>query len=149
MRVLGIDYGEVRIGLAVSDDLGMMAHPLETIDATKVESPETRIAEVARERRIETVVVGLPINMDGSEGSAVDKVRAFAERLSSRIDKRIGLVFVDERLSTVEAQRALREAGRDERSSRAIIDQAAACVILQDYLDQQSGHSISEPEPQE
>ena len=138
MRVLGIDYGEVRIGLAVSDDLGMMAHPLETVETAKVDSPETRIAEVARERRSETVVIGLPVRMDGTEGTAVEKVRAFADRLKSRIDKRIEIVFVDERLSTVEAQRALHEAGKNEKASREIIDQAAACVILQDYLDQNS-----------
>ena len=142
MKALGIDYGEARIGLAVSDDLGMMAHPLETVVIAKVKSPETRIAEVARERRIETIVIGFPVRMDGTEGAAVEKVRAFAERLKSRVDKRIEIVFVDERLSTVEAQRVLHEAGRDERSSRAIIDQAAACIILQDYLDQ-----ISPPPP--
>jgi len=140
MKALGIDYGDVRIGLAVSDELGMMAHPLETVETKKVESPETRIAEVARERRIEKIIVGLPVRMDGSEGTAVKKVKAFTERLRARVDKRIEIIFVDERLSTVEAQRALQEAGKDERASRAIIDQAAACVILQDFLDHNSPH---------
>ncbi|MDA0811729.1 MAG: Holliday junction resolvase RuvX [Verrucomicrobia bacterium] len=137
MRALGIDYGEARIGLAISDDLGMMAHPLETVDVAKVESAETRIAEIAREKRVDKIVMGLPLRMDGSEGPAVGKVKAFTERLRSRIDQRIEVIFVDERLSTVEAQRSLHEAGRTVRNSRSIIDQAAACIILQDYLDQQ------------
>ena len=145
MRILGVDYGDVRIGLAISDDLGMMAHPLETVEVSKVESPETRIAEVAREKRVEKIVLGLPLRMDGSEGTAVEKVRAFEKRLRKRIDQRIGIILVDERLSTVEAQRALHEAGKDTRESRAIIDQAAACVILQDYLDQNATEIGNEP----
>ena len=139
MRVLGIDHGEARIGLALSDELGMLAHPLETIVAGEGENPETRIAEIARERHIETIVLGLPLRLDGTEGAAVEKVKAFAERLRSRIDPRIAIELVDERLSTVEAERALRDAGKDPRRSRKVIDQAAACIILQDYLDQQRG----------
>jgi putative holliday junction resolvase len=138
MRALGIDYGDARIGLAISDDLGMMAHPLEPVDVAEVESAETRIAEIAREKRVDKIVMGLPLRMDGSEGTAVEKVKAFIERLRSRIDQRIEIIFIDERLSTVEAQRSLREAGRTVRNSRSIIDQAAACIILQDYLDQQA-----------
>lgn len=138
MRALGIDYGDARIGLAISDDLGMMAHPLETVVTAKVESAETRIAEVAREKRVDKIIMGLPLRFDGTEGPAVDKVKAFTERLRSRIDQRIDVIFIDERLSTVEAQRSLHEAGRTVRNSRAIIDQAAACIILQDYLDQQA-----------
>ncbi|MCB1099077.1 MAG: Holliday junction resolvase RuvX [Verrucomicrobiales bacterium] len=146
MRALGIDYGDARIGLAISDDLGMMAHPLETVDVAKVESAETRIAEVAREKRVDKIVMGLPLRMDGSEGPAVEKVKAFTERLRSRIDQRIEVIFIDERLSTVEAQRSLREAGRNVRNSRSIIDQAAACIILQDYLDQQGQPVIGSDE---
>ena len=138
MRALGIDYGEARIGLAISDDLGMMAHPLETVEVAKVESAETRIAEIAREKHIDKIAMGLPLRLDGSEGPAVEKVKAFTERLRSRVDQRIDIIFIDERLSTAEAQRSLHEAGRNVRESRAIIDQAAACIILQDYLDQQA-----------
>lgn len=138
MRALGIDFGDVRIGLAISDDLGMLAHPLETLEPARIGSPETRIAEIAREKRVDKIIVGLPLRLDGTEGSAVEKVRAFVQRLGERIDQRIDIILVDERLSTVEAQRSLHEAGRNVRQSRGIIDQVAACVILQDYLDQQA-----------
>lgn len=92
--------------------------------------------------------MGLPLRLDGSEGTAVQKVRAFTEKLRSRIDERIDIIFIDERLSTVEAQRSLHAAGKNTRDSRSIIDQVAACVILQDYLDQQ-GSGIIDPDEDE
>jgi putative Holliday junction resolvase len=138
MRALGVDFGEARIGLAVSDDLGMLAHPLETVHVKLVASPESRIAELVEARGIEVLVVGLPLRFDGSEGTAVAKVRAFIERLRGEVPGAVAIVTVDERLSTVEAQRSLHAAGRTIKNSRGVIDQAAACVILQDYLDQRA-----------
>ena len=133
--VLGIDHGEVRIGLAISDDLAMLAHPLETIDCRKA-NPVNRLIEGVRERSIATLVCGLPLRMDGTEGTAAAKVRAFMNRVQKRLPE-ISIVFVDERLSTTDAQSRLHAAGRTVRNSRPIIDQAAATIILQDYLDQQ------------
>lgn len=125
---LGIDHGEARIGIAATDDFGILAHPVETIDQAKGDAIE-RIARLTEIRGIRTLVVGLPIRMDGTEGSSAAKVRAFADRLRERIPT-IPLVFVDETLTTATAAGKLREAGRNARQQKAIIDQAAAVEIL-------------------
>jgi putative Holliday junction resolvase len=133
-RVLGIDPGEVRVGVAVSDDLGMLAHPLETIDASKCD-PCDRIAELVAEKEVCAVIVGVPRNMDGSFGPAAEKARAWIEKLKTRIACKV--IPWDERLTTVSARRALREAGRTARNQRSVIDQAAAQILLQSWLDSQ------------
>ena len=125
---LGIDPGEARIGIAATDDFGILAHPVETIDQAKGDAIE-RIARLTEIRGIRTLVVGLPIRMDGTEGSSAAKVRAFADRLRERIPT-IPLVFVDETLTTATAAGKLREAGRNAKQQKAIIDQAAAVEIL-------------------
>lgn len=134
-RILGIDVGEARIGLALSDELGMLAHPLETIQVKEGRAVH-RISGIMKREKVDTVVIGLPRNMDGTYGPAAEKVRAFAKKLESLIPCRI--LFEDERLSTVAAQRSLHAAGRNEKKSRAVIDQVAAQIILQGYLDAQS-----------
>lgn len=131
-RILGIDVGEARIGLALSDQLGMLAHPLETVHV-KEGKPLHRVAEVIRREKIATVVIGLPRNMNGTYGPAADKVRDFAKKLQNLVPCEVK--FWDERLSTVAAQRSLHEAGRDIKKSRNVIDQVAAQLILQAYLD--------------
>src|SRR5690606_11324396 len=113
--------------------------PLETIDCRKV-NPLDRLIEVVRERSVATLVCGLPLRMDGTEGTAAAKVRAFMGRVEKRLPS-IPIVFVDERLSTTDAQSRLHAAGRTIRNSRPIIDQAAATIILQDYLDQEGDRS--------
>jgi len=133
MKAIGIDYGTSRIGIAVSDDLGMLAHPHSTIAAKNGPDPAPQIAELARTLRATVAVLGLPRNMDGTQGPATDRVRAFAERLRPLLP--CELRFVDERLTTVSAQRALHEAGRDTKRSRAVIDQVAAQILLQSFLD--------------
>lgn len=125
---LGIDHGDVRIGVAATDDFGILAHPVETIDQSKGGSIE-RIAQLAELRKIRTIVVGLPLRMDGSEGSSAAKVRAFSDQLRERLPS-IPLVFVDETLTTSSAAGKLREAGKNARQQKAIIDQAAAVEIL-------------------
>ncbi len=135
-RILGVDHGDARIGLALSDELNFLAHPLETIDVKKI-SPVRRIREVVESRDVGLIVVGLPRNMDGSHGPAAAKVAAFVEKLRASI--RCEVTTVDERLSTVSAQRSLQEAGRKAHQQRGVIDQAAAQVILQTYLDGQTG----------
>jgi putative Holliday junction resolvase len=135
MKILGIDLGEARIGLAVSDDLGMLAHPLETI-AVKQTEPIRRIQEVVARDKITRIILGLPRNMDGTYGPAAEKTRAFAEKLKAAVPCEVQLW--DERLTSVAAQRALHESGRNVKQSRPVIDQVAAQMILQGWLDSQA-----------
>ncbi|MDD5351029.1 MAG: Holliday junction resolvase RuvX [Chthoniobacteraceae bacterium] len=135
-RLLGIDVGEARIGLALSDELGMLAHPLETVK-TKEGNPFRHVAEVIAREKIALVVIGLPRNMNGTYGPAAEKAREFAAKLQ-KLAPECGVKFWDERLTTVAAQRQLHEAGRNVKNSRAVIDQAAAVLILQGYLDSQA-----------
>ncbi len=133
-RHLGIDYGDARVGVAISDELGMLAHPLETI-AVKDTEPVARVAQLVRERGIGTVVVGLPRNMDGSQGSSADKAKAFGDKLR---EAGCTVRMWDERLTTVAAQKQLHQAGKNAKQSKSLIDQAAAAFILQGWLDAQS-----------
>ena len=125
---LGIDHGDARIGIAATDDFGILAHPVETIDVSKGDAID-RIARLTEIRKINTLVVGLPLRMDGSEGSSAAKVRAFAAQLHERLPT-IPLVFVDETLTTSTAAAKLHEAGRNAKRQKSIIDQAAAVEIL-------------------
>lgn len=129
---LGIDHGDARIGIAATDEFGLLAFPVETIDRAKTD-PVERIAELVRLRRIRTLVLGLPLRMDGSEGTAAEKVRAFAAVLTERMPD-VPLVFADETLTTSDAAAKLREAGRKTKHHRPVIDQAAAVEILNQWL---------------
>lgn len=129
-RVLGVDVGQVRVGVAISDELGLLAHPLTTL--SRGESL-ARIAEIAKEKDVRAIVVGVPRHMSGSSGQSANDALAFADNLRALVQCEI--VTVDERLSTVAAGRALRESGRKTRGTRGIIDQVAAQMILQTYLD--------------
>lgn len=131
--VLGIDFGRSRIGVAISDELRLLAHPLETIPAGK--NAAKRIAQIVRERKIDNVVVGLPRNMDGTFGAAANEAQKFVEDLRALIPCEI--TTWDERLTTVAAHRALREGGKKTRDTRGYVDQVAAQMILQGYLDRQ------------
>jgi putative Holliday junction resolvase len=135
-RALGIDLGEARIGVAVSDELGMLAHPLETIVVRETRDPMARVVQLATDKDVGHVIVGLPKNMDGTTGPAAEKARAFAEKLRGRLN--CPVLLLDERLTTVAAQRYLHDAGRNAKQSRAVIDQVAAQIILQGWLDSQS-----------
>jgi putative holliday junction resolvase len=134
-RALGIDLGEARIGLAISDELGMLAHPLITLQV-KEGDPVKRIVEIVEREKVGTIVLGLPRNMDGTYGPAAEKVRAFAEKLKTAVACPVKLW--DERLTTVAAQKSLHAAGHTVKSSRSIIDQAAAQLILQGWMDSQA-----------
>jgi putative holliday junction resolvase len=133
-RVLGVDPGDARVGLAISDELGMLSHPLETVQVKKSD-PIARIAEVVREKHVSLIIVGVPRNMDGSFGPAAEKSRDFIEKLKGAVPCPVRPW--DERLTTVSAERALREAGRKARDQRAVVDQAAAQILLQSWLDGQ------------
>jgi putative Holliday junction resolvase len=129
---LGIDHGEARIGIAATDDFGILAHPVETIDRKRCE-PFKRIAEIVGTRKIRTLVIGLPLRMDGSEGDSAAKVRSFAATLAERIPN-TPIVFIDESLSTASAATKLQEAGRNAKKQKSIIDQAAAMEILNSWM---------------
>jgi putative Holliday junction resolvase len=141
-RFLGIDFGKVRLGLAISDELGFMSHPLETLRMRDVNEVTRRIGEIVREKDVQRVVIGLPRNMDGSRGSSAEEALAFVKKLRGHL--RCDVVTWDERLTTVSANRALREAGRSSRQTRAYVDQVAAQMILQDYLDRLQAIAASE-----
>ncbi|HKS31105.1 MAG TPA: Holliday junction resolvase RuvX [Chthoniobacterales bacterium] len=131
--LLGVDLGEARTGIALSDDLRMLAHPLETIASASINKVALRVQKIVSEKEVDCVVVGLPRQMNGILGPAAQNAQHFAERLRSLVSCEV--VTWDERLSTVAAERALREAGRKTRETRGIRDQVAAQIILQGYLD--------------
>jgi putative Holliday junction resolvase len=132
--ILALDFGRARIGAAISDELQLLAHPLETIPANK-QAP-LRIAAIVRERKIDHVVAGVPRRMNGQMGTAATEVLQFVERLRAILP--CPVVTWDERLTTVAAERALRDAGKKTRDTRDYIDQVAAQMILQNYLDGRS-----------
>ena len=136
MKALGIDYGEARVGVACSDDLGMLAHPVETIEVRRID-PVNRIMEITAERGAGIVVIGMPYRLDGSRGTAAVKVEKFMARVARALPN-LRVISYDERLTTVTAQGKLHDAGRTVKDSRSVIDQAAAMEILQSYLDEQA-----------
>lgn len=138
MRTLGIDHGTVRIGLALSDELGLVANPLRTLDCSA--TVEREIAEIVRQKRVSTVVVGLPLRMDGQRGEAAQRVETFVARLNKALDHEVPVTFVDERLTSVAAERSLGLEGKQKtREQKKLVDQVAAVAILQDYLNTQAG----------
>jgi len=136
-RVLAIDYGERRIGLAVSDPLRIAAHGMPTMENRSPEEVMDSLRRIVDELSIEEIVVGLPLNMDGSEGEQAAKARSFAERL-----KPLGrpVRLLDERLTTERAHRAMREAGLSRKKRRRRADRLAAQFILQSYLARRGTH---------
>lgn len=138
VRVVGIDLGERRIGVAVSDPSGTLARPLKTIergmsDAEAVEQVRATIAELAAEDEVDSVVVGLPARLDGSPNRQTHRVATMVQLLSARLS--IPVHTYDERLSSREAEERLALREKDWRKRKAKLDAAAAAVILQDYLD--------------
>ena len=133
MRMLGIDWGERRIGLAVSDPDGQVAVPVATLEVSGERQALEGVAAAGRERECRRMVMGLPLNMDGTEGAMARKTRAFAEKL----EKRTGLpvVLLDERLSSWSAERQLHAANRKCSRRDGLKDKLAARIILQEYLD--------------
>jgi putative Holliday junction resolvase len=129
--ILALDLGRARIGVAISDELQLLAHPLETILADKQATP--RLAQIIREKKVDHVVVGIPRQMNGRIGAAATDALRFVEKLRTILP--CPVVTCDERLTTVAAHRALREAGKKTRDTRAYVDQVAAQMILQGYLD--------------
>jgi putative Holliday junction resolvase len=136
VRYLGIDLGRARIGLALADDLLGTARPLRVVRRTADGSDLAAIGDAAREYGVDRLVLGLPINMDGSEGPAARAAREFARRLGTDLGLPVDLF--DERLSTFEAEDRLRARGLSAREMKAHVDAEAAAVILQGWLDGRS-----------
>jgi putative Holliday junction resolvase len=138
MRILAIDYGTKRMGIAVSDELGMIALPLEFIPAEPLEALYRRLKDLIRDKKVALILVGMPRNMDGSYGPAAAKVRDFIGELKEAIP--LPVRTWDERLTSAQANRALREVNVRGKQKRETVDQAAAAILLQSYLD--SGGSV-------
>ncbi len=132
MRVLGLDLGERRIGLSISDADAQVATPAGVLERTDLESDLTALSGLIRERGVERVVVGLPIHMDGRSGPEAEAARAFAAGLSEAAGVPVDLF--DERWTSVEAERALRETGLGGRKRRKAVDSVAATILLRTYL---------------
>ena len=133
-RVLGIDVGKVRVGLAMSDPTGTLASPLETLKRAKNGSDLDRVVALVMEHEVTEVVVGEPRHLSGASGASAEDAGAYAQALADRIAD-VPVHLIDERLTTVTAASQLRDGGIDSRQQRSVIDQAAAVVILQQFLD--------------
>jgi putative holliday junction resolvase len=132
-RALGVDYGAKRIGIAVSDALGIAATAVEVIEETDPSKVATRVAAIAKDKGAVVLVFGMPINMDGTEHASAAKVRAFAEACGRAAN--LPIEFVDERLTTRQAERHLWHAGLAQKGRKARVDMVAAALLLQSWLD--------------
>lgn len=138
MQILGIDPGRKRIGLALSDEAeGRLALPFRTVERTQSDVEAARAVKAAlEERSIERVVVGLPLRLDGTEGEAARRVRRFVQALEAELG--VPIHTIDERLTTVSAERGLRDMGVRADRRKEVVDQSAAAIILQTFLDSRS-----------
>lgn len=135
MSTLGVDLGRARIGLALADDVLRTARPLRVVERRGEAADLAAIAEVARAYEVERAVLGLPLNMDGSEGPSARLSRAFAPKLAAALG--VPVELFDERLSTFEAEIRLRDRGFSAKDRRSRVDAEAAAVILQGWLDRE------------
>lgn len=133
VRVLSVDYGDVRTGLAISDLLGLIASPLPTFKTKSMRYAIDYVSNAAKEYGAEKIVVGLPLNMDGSEGERAQKTKAFG-RVLERVCG-ISVIYEDERLTSVEAESILSEGNVKRAERKQLVDSMAARLILQSYLD--------------
>ena len=135
MRILGPDYGSKTVGVAMTDALGMTVQPYKTIQRdreSKLRQTLSEIAEIVEQYQIEKIVMGLPLNMDDTEGDRAAKTRDFAEKLKLRVA--VPIEFTDERLTTMEAEEILDQSGIPRSEQKKVIDQVAAQLILEQYL---------------
>ena len=134
MRIIGIDYGDARIGIAMSDPFGWTAQAVETISwKDKLQKPIERILQLIKEYNVEKIVIGFPKNMNGTLGPRAEKTEEFIELLMRKIN--LEIIKWDERLSSVAANRTMHEIGIKTSKKKGIVDQIAAVYILQGYLD--------------
>lgn len=150
MRIMGLDYGSMTMGVAISDELLITAQGIETIRRThenKLRHTFQRIEELIMEYGVEKIVLGLPKNMNNTEGERAEKSRELAEAIRRRTG--LEVILWDERLTTVAAHRALDEAGLDYKKKAEVVDKIAAVFILQGYLDYISNQKKNEEENQQ
>lgn len=133
MRILGLDIGEKRIGIALSDPLGWIAQSLKTLERKSIKNDVEEIIKIINDYQVEKVVVGLPKNMNGTLGESGQKVVNFCEKLLDKIN--IELIYEDERLTTMAAEKVLIDADLSRKKRKGVIDSLAATFILQTYLD--------------
>ena len=143
MRIMALDIGEKRIGIAISDPQERVASPLVVLDAVQVERGERPFTRLLEDWEPELFLCGLPLSLNGEEGPQAQRVRKVAQEISARFH--IPIEFTDERLSSREAKRILREEGLDERSMRGKIDMIAASVFLQAWLDEKASDNADAP----
>ena len=136
LRTMSLDLGEVRIGIAVSDIMNVIANGYETYTRQNIQKDVEHVASIVKEKGVGTIVLGLPINMDGTKGERVEKTYAFAEELKKVTDCKID--YMDERLTTVTAERVLIDGNVRRDKRKQVIDKLAATIILQSYLDMKS-----------
>ena len=135
MRILGLDYGSKTVGVAMTDALGMTVQPYKTIQRdreSKLRQTLSEIAEIVEQYQIKKIVMGLPLNMDDTEGDRAAKTRDFAEKLKLRVA--VPIELTDERLTTMEAEEILDQSGIPRSEQKKVIDQVAAQLILEQYL---------------
>ncbi len=132
-RVLGVDFGERRVGLALSDPAGLIAQGLETIKTKSTGESLESIAAIVEGEQVLEIVLGLPVNMDGTTGEMAGKVEAFAGQLRDRVSCEVRTW--DERLTSISARRAMNEMGMETRGNKGSLDRIAATLLLQNYLD--------------
>ena len=132
-RVLALDLGKRRIGLALSDELGITAQGLETLERSNIREDLARLAKLASEKNVALILMGNPLHMSGREGRQTEYTRDFAERLHASTG--LPVEFRDERLTTVEAERVLRQSGISIQKRAKAVDRLAAVILLESYLD--------------
>lgn len=140
MRILALDHGTVRIGVAVSDELRMLATPLQYIPAEPLSDFIERLRSLLREKEVGQIIVGMPRNMDGSMGPAADKVRQFIETLRSTVQ--VPIRTWDERLTTTQANRMLIQGNVRRKARKQVVDKMAAAILLQSYLDSGAAETL-------
>lgn len=133
MRMLGLDVGDRRIGVALSDPLGLTAQRLTVLERRNVAADVEAVGTLVRQHQVGVIIVGLPLMLSGAQGSQAKKVQGFVEALRRRLPMSIHLI--DERMTTVQGERALVETGTSRRKRKQVIDQVAAQLILQQFLD--------------
>jgi putative holliday junction resolvase len=132
-RVLALDFGKRRIGLAVSDELGITAQGLETLERTNIRQDLARLTQLIAEKSVSLILMGNPLHMSGREGRQVEYTREFAGRLTAATG--VPVEYWDERLTSVQAERMLRESGISIQKRAQAVDQVAAVILLESYLD--------------
>jgi len=137
MRVLGIDFGEKRTGISISDEMGMIASPLKTIKTADINALVQEISAIAKENKAAKIVLGLPLNMNGTSGASAEKATSFMKLLQDATG--LEVILQDERLTTVSAHKVLNESNfSGSKKRKNIIDTLASCMILQAYLNKEA-----------